>query len=91
MSISHYWVSGIQVAGLIVGLYGFFFLSIGVFGVKSIPWFRALLPATGAALGSILIYLSFLGLRPDDTIVSSPLSLVSLYPLLARLSLKMAQ
>jgi hypothetical protein len=31
MSFSHYWVSGIQVEGLIVGLYGFFFMSISIF------------------------------------------------------------
>lgn len=54
MAVSHYLVSWIQVGGLIVGLYGFFFLSLGIFGDKSIPWFRALLPAAGMGLGSFV-------------------------------------
>lgn len=56
MVISHYLVSWIQVGGLIVGLYGFFFLSISVFGTRSTPWFRALLPASGVMLGLLIAF-----------------------------------
>ncbi len=54
MTISQHLVSWILIVGLILGLYGFFFLSTGIFGSKSIPWFRMLLPATGMALGAFL-------------------------------------
>lgn len=54
MSVSHTVVSWIQVLGLIVGLYGFFFVSIGMFGDTSARWFAALLPALASGLGALL-------------------------------------
>lgn len=54
MSASHTVVSWIQVIGLIVGLYGFFFLSISIFGDTSARWFAALLPALASGLGALL-------------------------------------
>ncbi len=55
MSVSHTVVSWIQVIGLIIGLDGFFFLSLSIFGKTSTPWSRALLPATGVGLGVLLV------------------------------------
>ncbi len=54
MEVSHYLVSWIQVSGLIVGLYGFFFLTIPIFGDGTIRWFRALLPAAAVGLGYLV-------------------------------------
>lgn len=54
MAVSHSVVSWIQVGGLIIGLYGFFFLSISIFGDTSARWFAALLPALASGLGALL-------------------------------------
>jgi uncharacterized BrkB/YihY/UPF0761 family membrane protein len=59
MSVSHYVVSGIQVAGLILGLYGFFFLSITTFGENSTRWIRSILPASAATLGVYVVGAAF--------------------------------
>jgi hypothetical protein len=71
--VSHYLVSWIQAGGLIVGLHGFFFLLIGVFGKKSTPWFCALLPATGIGVGLLLAVSPEPGLLPTS---SSPVVLL---------------
>ena len=52
--MSQHLVNWIQIGGLIAGLYGFFFLSISIFGENSTPWFRALLPATAVGMGFII-------------------------------------
>jgi hypothetical protein len=48
--VSQYLVSWIQVAGLIVGLLGLFYLSLGVFGKTGTSFLRPLLPATANGL-----------------------------------------
>lgn len=55
MTVSHYLVSGIQVAGLVVGLFGLFYLSLGLFGKTGTSLLLALLPAGagGIAFGFI--------------------------------------
>src|SRR5262245_41851355 len=50
MIVSHYWVSGIQVGGLILGLLGFFYLSLGLFGRTGFNLFRPILPAIAVAV-----------------------------------------
>jgi hypothetical protein len=62
MVVSQHLVSWIQVAGLILGLYGFFFLSISLFGNKNARWFSALLPASGLGLSGLLVATGFPGL-----------------------------
>lgn len=51
MVVSQYWVLGIQVSGLVLGLMGAFYLSVGLFGKMGSDIFTPLLPATAAALG----------------------------------------
>ncbi len=58
MVVSHYVVSWIQVVGLIVGLYGFFFLSIPIFGEGSVRWLRPFLPAVAVGLGMFIPFVS---------------------------------
>jgi hypothetical protein len=50
MVVSHYVVSSIQVAGLVVGLLGFFYLSLTLFGRTGFNLFRPLLPASAVAI-----------------------------------------
>lgn len=50
MVVSHYLISQIQVAGLIVELLGFFYLSLGIFGRVVVDIFRPLLPGTAATV-----------------------------------------
>ncbi len=49
MEVNHYLVSGIQVVGLIVGLIGFFYLSLSLFGATGVNFIRPLLPAAASA------------------------------------------
>ena len=58
MVINHYWVSWFQFIGLFVGLFGFFYLEIGIFGDKNAPWISALLPAFAMGLGMLLLLTS---------------------------------
>lgn len=62
--VSHYWIDGIQVVGLIVGLYGLFFLSISVLGKESAPYLAALLSATAGALAGGVLLAPFQVARP---------------------------
>lgn len=58
MVVSHLLVSWVQVLGLVVGLFGSFYLEIGLFGKKNMPWLSALLPAAASGLGLLLLYSS---------------------------------
>jgi hypothetical protein len=66
MLVSHYLVSLIQVVGLVVGLLGFFYLSLGLFDRSSLRWFRPLLAATAFALvggvGPVVVHIPGQGL-----------------------------
>jgi hypothetical protein len=52
-----HWVAWTQVAGLMVGLFGLFFVSVDIVGDTFTRWLIALLPATGIGLGWLLIFL----------------------------------
>lgn len=55
MSISQHVISWIQIGGLVVSLYGFFFLTT-IYGDRGISRFRPLLPATGSIFATLLIF-----------------------------------
>lgn len=51
-----HWVAWSQVAGLMVGLFGLFFVSVDIVGDTFTRWLIALLPATGVGLGWALLF-----------------------------------
>jgi hypothetical protein len=55
MAISQHMVSWIQIGGLIASLYGFFYLSMGLFGAGGIAAFRPLLPASASAIAVVAL------------------------------------
>lgn len=78
MSVSHTFVSWIQVIGLIVGLYGFFFVSVSIFGDKNARWFSALLPASGMGVG-LLVWMSGMSVSPIIYVPAALLVFVTFY------------
>jgi hypothetical protein len=53
--MSQHTVSWIQICGLIASLYGFFYLSMGLFGAGGIAAFRPLLPASASAIAVVAL------------------------------------
>jgi hypothetical protein len=55
MIISQHTVSWVQICGLIASLYGFFYLSMALFGAGGIAAFRPLLPASASAIAVLAL------------------------------------
>lgn len=55
MVISQHTVSWVQICGLIASLYGFFYLSMALFGASGIAAFRPLLPASASAIAVLAL------------------------------------
>jgi len=75
MVVSHYVVSWIQVIGVAVGLLGFFYVSIGLFGKAAPSLLRPLLPALALAIvgtvGPLVVQVPGQGRDPVTTIVTA--------------------
>jgi hypothetical protein len=82
MEVSHYLVSGIQVAGLVIGLLGFFYLSLSLFGRTRMNFFLPLLPAAASALGaSVLIAIASPASAPWRVIFAAAIGFAGAYAL----------
>ena len=75
MSVNHYVVSWIQVLGLVVGLLGFFYVSVGLFGKAGKSLLRPLLPALALAIvgavGPLVVSIPGQGRDPVTVLVTA--------------------
>jgi hypothetical protein len=75
MVVNHYVVSWIQVIGLVVGLLGFFYASVGLFGKAGSRFLRPLLPALALAIlgavGPLLVSIPGQGRDPVTVLLTT--------------------